>query len=60
MQPDQTPPLPAVMYRQELLASGVTEDEIRWARSNGSWTRLHRGTYCASESMASLNKEGLH
>ena len=60
MQPDHTPSLPAVMYRQALLASGVTEDEIRWARSNGSWTRLHRGTYCTSESMSSLNKEGLH
>ena len=56
----QPPPLPTVMYRQALLASGVTEDNIRWAKSNGSWTKLHRGTYCSSESMTSLSKEGLH
>ena len=60
MQPDRTPSLPAVMYRQALLASGVTEDEIRWARSNGTWTKLHRGTYCASESTSSLSKEGMY
>jgi very-short-patch-repair endonuclease len=60
MQPDQPPPLPTVLYRQALLASGITEDEIRWARSKGSWTKLHRGTYCASESMTSLSKEDLH
>src|SRR5690349_16051764 len=60
MQPDRTPPLPPVMYRQALLASGVTEDEIRWARRNGTWTRLYRGSYCASESTLSLDKEGMH
>jgi len=48
------------MYRQTLLASGVTEDEIRWARRTGTWTRLHRGTYCASESASALSKEGMH
>jgi hypothetical protein len=48
------------MYRQALLASGVTEDEIRWARRNGTWTRLHRGSYIPSETISSLDKEAMH
>ena len=60
MQPDNVPPLPPIMYRQALLSSGITEDEIRWARGNGTWTRLHRGTYCESEPTASLTKEGMY
>ena len=48
------------MYRQALLASGVTEDEIRWARKNGTWTRLHRGSYIPSEPISALDKEAMH
>ena len=59
MSPEARAALPTVLHRQELLASGVTEDEIRTARRTGAWTNLHRGAYCASDSMPS-EKEPLH
>lgn len=51
--------LPSILHRQALLATGVTEDEIRTACRTRAWSTLHRGAYCASESLPS-SKEELH
>ncbi len=59
MSPEARAALPTVLHRKELLAAGVTEDEIRTARRTGAWTRLHRGAYCASDAMPS-EKELVH
>ena len=49
--------LPVVMHRFDLLADGITDAEIKSARGSGVWTRVHRGVYCESESLAGLNEE---
>ena len=53
MPPDQVS-APDVLHRATLLASGFTDDEIRKHRRSGLWQSLHRGTYCAATSLASL------
>ena len=45
------------MHRSDLLAAGVTDDEIRTSRQTGKWETLHRGTYCSSESISTLSVE---
>lgn len=42
------------MHRAALLAAGFTDDEIRKNRRSGLWQSVHRGTYCASSTLASL------
>ena len=49
--------LPHVMHRADLLADGITDAEIKSARGSGSWTRVHRGAYCATDSLAGLDQE---
>ncbi len=42
------------MHRAALLAAGFTDDEIRKNRRSGLWQSVHRGTYCASNTLALL------
>ena len=49
--------LPVVMHRSDLLADGTTDADIKSARGSGVWTRLHRGVYCPTDSLANLNAE---
>ncbi len=45
------------MHRSDLLADGVTDAEIKSARGSGAWSRLHRGVYCATDSLTGLTEE---
>lgn len=53
-------PLPTALHRAALLASGITDDEIRLRQRRGTWERLHRGVYVQAESMAALKREERH
>ena len=49
--------LPTVMHRSDLLADGITDGEIKTKRGSGAWTRVHRGAYCATDSLVGLTQE---
>lgn len=53
-------PLPTPLHRATLLASGVTDDEIRMSQRRGTWQRLHRGVYLPTESLSALGIEQRH
>ena len=55
--PSKTEDLPTILHRSELLAAGVTNDEIRTALRSGSWQTLHRGTYGDAASIAPLHAD---
>lgn len=55
--PSKTEILPAILHRSELLAAGLTNDEIRTALRSGRWRTLHRGTYGDAASIAPLNAD---
>ena len=52
--------VPEVLHRTALLAKGFTEDEIRSSLRSGRWVNLHRGTYCAADTVAAMRYEQLH
>lgn len=52
--------LPPVLHRKSLLDRGFTDADIRTARQDGSWQRVHRGVYCATEPLAQLAAEQRH
>ena len=49
--------LPTVMHRSDLLAAGIRDGEIKTKRGSGAWTRVHRGAYCATDSLVGLTQE---
>ena len=55
--PSKTEVLPTILHRSELLAAGLTNDEIRTALRSGKWRTLHRGTYGDAASIAPLHAD---
>ena len=58
--PPEPEPLPPVLHRSALIAAGYTDNEIRSSTRNGAWATLHRGTYCAADSLPTMSPEQVH